>query len=107
MLCDATAGELMRLHTPQLVLWAERMINPIATGDFEDWETLKTTLEPLLRSQVSMYLEWAAAVTRALDAGDKQMRLQLSNSSTWEQSVGGPQKYHRKALQQLRIKFAA
>ena len=54
-----------------------------------------------------MYLEWAAAVTRALDAGDKQMRLQLSNSSTWEQSVGGPQKYHRKALQQLRIKFAA
>ena len=54
-----------------------------------------------------MYLDWAAAVTRALDTGDKQMRLQLSNSSTWEQSVGGPQKYHRKALKQLRIKFGS
>eukprot|EP00931_Biecheleriopsis_adriatica_P081367 TRINITY_DN54698_c0_g1_i1.p1 TRINITY_DN54698_c0_g1~~TRINITY_DN54698_c0_g1_i1.p1 ORF type:complete len:354 (+),score=26.98 TRINITY_DN54698_c0_g1_i1:60-1121(+) len=109
MLCDVTAGELMRLHTPNVALWAERMGNPRAVlgGGFETWNTLASTLEPLLSSQISLFLKWSDANSKALAAGSKYFSIDLAHGHTWTQSVGGPQRYHAKSLKEIRRKFAA
>jgi hypothetical protein len=107
MLTDTTAGEMMRLHAPNVALWAERMLNPCAVlgGEFEEWDSLASTLEPILSNQVSMFLAWSAANAKALAAGDKELSMQLPDGRPWKQIIGGPQKYHGKSLAEIRRKF--
>ncbi|CAJ1328578.1 unnamed protein product, partial [Effrenium voratum] len=105
---DLYAGELMRLHAPHVALWCEAMVNPRMVGDgaFEDWSSLASTLEPLIASQVQMFLRWSDGVAKALRAQKTELRLDLGAGQQWYQTVGGPQKYHAKSLQELRRKFA-
>lgn len=104
---DVTAGELMRLHAPYVALWAERMVSPcIEPGaTFESWATLSDTLEPFLSTQVQMFLQWSDANARALSSKQKDMSIELRDAQVWKQSVGGPQKYHGKALKEIRHKY--
>lgn len=106
-LTDVTAGELMRLHAPHVALWVDRMLNPrdVGGGGFEGLESLAPTLEPLLRTQVAMFLKWSDANAKALAAKSTEMTLDLGDRP-WTQSVGGPQKYHAKSLQVIRGKYA-
>jgi hypothetical protein len=107
MLTDVTAGELMRLHAPAVALWAERMVSPAQIGDgaFEPWAALAPTLEPMLSTTVATYLAWSDANAKALAAGQSELEMQLGGQP-WQQSIGGPQKYHGKALREVRRKYA-
>lgn len=105
---DVAAGELMRLHAPYVALWCEAMVNPKDVGDggFETWEKLAGTLEPFLKTQVSMFLRWSNANAKAIKQGDKELVVDVGASQIWKQVVGGPQRYHAKSLQEIRRKFA-
>lgn len=105
---DLLPGEQMRLHAPSVALWCERMVNPrpVSGGGFEAWPTLAGTLEPLLASQVAMFLRWSDANSRALAAGSRDMSVDLGGGQVWRQTVGGPQKYHAKSPQELRRKYS-
>lgn len=104
---DVLAGELMRMHAPRVALWCEVMANPQPEGDFEEWTTLAPTLEPLIASQVKLFLRWSDANAKALQSGQKDFVVDLGDGQMWSQSVGGPQRYHAKSLKELRRKFAA
>lgn len=106
MLTDVTGGELMRLHAPNVALWAERMLNPTANGEFESWHQLSPTLQPVLASQVSMFLKWSTANAAAVASKSAELKVSLGDT-VWEQSVGGPQRYHAKALAEIQSKFRA
>ena len=107
MLGDVTGGELMRLHTPQVAMWAERMVNPVAVqgGRFEEWAALAPTLEPLLSLQVARFLTWSEANAEAIAAGQEELSVDLGGQQ-WTQSIGGPQRYHAKSLKEIRRKYA-
>lgn len=103
-LIDPTAGQLMRETAPRVTDWCERMLAPSATGDFESWDSLRSTLEPFLQAHVRTYLTWSAANAQALGAGANEMVVNLDGKQWW-QTVGGPQKYHVKALKELQRKY--
>lgn len=105
---DVAAGELMRLYAPTVALWCEVMANPAPheEGGFEDWAQLAPTLEPLVASQVCLFLRWSDANAKALEGGRKDFAVDVGHGQTWSQTVGGPQRYHAKSLRELRRKFA-
>merc|ERR1712113_1226043 len=76
------------------------------SGTFETWATLGETLEPLLSSQVSMFLRWSDANAQAVAAGKQELSVNLGRA-VWKQSVSGPQRYHAKSLAEIRRKYAA
>jgi glutathione S-transferase len=80
-----------------------------AAAAFEEWSALQPTLEPLLASEVRAFLVWSSANAEAIASKAESMSVDLgpSGGARWEQSVGGPQKYHAKSLKELRRKFAA
>jgi len=105
---DIDAGELMRVHAPHTALWCEAMINPqaVGAGGFESWESLEETLLPLLQSQLPLFLRWSDANAKAVAAGHKEMSVALGDGREWQQSVGGPQRYHAKSLKEIRRKLS-
>merc|ERR1712110_1301854 len=102
-LIDPTAGEILRGCAPKVCDWCERMLKPTAVGEFETWETLKGTMEPLLR-HVRLFLLWSDANSKAILSNAKEMSANL-DGKTWWQIVGGPQKYQAKSLKELRSKY--
>lgn len=103
-LIDPTGGEILRTRAPRVVDWCERMLKPVACGDFEPWTSLRETLEPFLSSQVQMFLKWSAANAEAVTSGAAELKVDLGSGRQWQQTVGGPQKYHVKSLTELRRK---
>jgi glutathione S-transferase len=101
---DPTPARLLQEQGKHVLRWIERMLEPRAEGDFEDWAALEPTLLPLLRDEVgAIFLPWSTANARALAAGE----------ATFEVSLGGEpfeqetQKYHAKSLGVLRARYAA
>ena len=100
---DPTAGEIVN-GSPRLAAWVERMLDPKAEGDFEDYPSLAATLEPLLERQVGrLFLRWSAANARAIADGSEEFSVEL-DGRTWSQK---PQKYHARSLAQIRQKYQA
>ncbi len=98
---DPTPRSLLDARAPRTVAWVQRMVDPTANGDFEDWESLKPTLMPLLRQQVGgLFLPWSAANADAIAAGDETFTVTL-DSGEWTQK---PQKYHARSLAALRAR---
>ncbi|HZD25476.1 MAG TPA: glutathione S-transferase family protein, partial [Alphaproteobacteria bacterium] len=96
---DPTPGAIMRERAPAVAAWCERMLKPVMEGPFEDWATLRSGLEPLLRDEVgALFLPWSDANARALEAGNKQVELTLENRPYRQ----APQKYHARSLAVLR-----
>lgn len=89
---------------PSVVGWIERMLDPKDEGEFEGWEALAPTLEPLLQQEVRPFLIWASAIADAIGSGAESITIEL-DGETWTQTVGGPQKYHAKALKEIRRKY--
>ena len=102
-LTDPTPGALMRAEAPRVVAWCERMLDPASTGDFEGWDSIGQTLEPLLRDEVaSCFLPWSDANAKALAAGEKTFTVTLEGKPFTQET----QKYHAKSLAALRRRYA-
>ncbi len=99
---DPTPGAFIREKAPNLVAWIERMLNPVALGEFESWSTLAPTLMPLLKQEIGeRFLPWSEANARALAAGEKHFSVELNNQVFSQEA----QKYHAKSLAALKVKF--
>ena len=101
---DPTPGDLLRAEFPRVCQWVDRMLDPRASGEFETWDRLRATLEPLLQREVRLYLRWADANAAAIESGATELAVDLDGRQ-WTQTVGGPQKYHAKSLRELRRKY--
>lgn len=100
---DPTPGALLRARAPRTIGWIERMLDPGAEGDFESWQALAPTLEPLLRDQVAgLFLPWSTANARALAAGEGEFEVELGGRPFRQQT----QKYHARSLGVLRQRYA-
>jgi len=100
---DPTAGALLRAHAPRVVAWGERMLDPRGTGDFETWNALAPTLEPLLERQVArFYFPWSAANARAVEAGLPSFTVNFEGRA-WTESAA---RYPVKSLAALRLRYA-
>ena len=80
------------------------MLDPRPVGEFERWEKLAPTLEPLLSEEVArVFFPWTLANARALAAGEKTFSLSLGGRPDQQET----QKYHARSLGALRTKYAA
>ena len=101
---DPTPGAIMRASSPKVMAWVQRMVSPKSQGPFEAWSALASTLMPLLRDEVgALFLPWTVANAAAIERGDKSFEMTLGGAS-WSQE---PQKYHARALAEIRRKYAA
>jgi glutathione S-transferase len=102
-LTDPTPGAILRAEAPNVVAWIERMLDPSASGDFETWDALAPTLEPLLRDEVGRcFLPWSDANAKALAAGQPTFEIVLDGAPFSQET----QKYHAKSLAVLRRRHA-
>jgi glutathione S-transferase len=103
-LTDPTPGAIIRGHAPRVREWIERMLEPVAVGEFEPWERLEPTLLPLLRDEIgAVFFPWTLANARAIASGASEMTCSLDGKPF----VQEPQKYHAKSLAALRARYAA
>jgi glutathione S-transferase len=101
---DPTPGALIRRRAPRVQAWIDRMLAPQASGDFERWDGLASTLEPFLAQEVAgIFLPWTVANARALAAGAPELSVTLDGQRFTQQ----PQKYHAKSLAALRARYTA
>ncbi|HSS83851.1 MAG TPA: glutathione S-transferase family protein, partial [Reyranella sp.] len=101
---DPTPGAIMRASSPKVMEWVQRMVSPKAEGPFEAWSALAPTLMPLLKDEVAaLFLPWTVANAAAIERGDKNFEMTLGGAA-WSQE---PQKYHARALAEIRRKYAA
>lgn len=102
-LTDPTPGAILRTETPQVVRWIERMLDPSATGEWETWDALAPTLEPLLAEEVAgCFLPWSDANARALASGETTFTVTIDGKPFSQET----QKYHAKSLAVLRRRYA-
>lgn len=99
---DPTCGGMIRARGSAVLDWCHRMLEPRVDGPFEDWDSLKPTLVPLLAYIGRYFLPWTTANASALAAGEAEFSVQLAGQ-TYTQP---PQKYHAKSLAALRERYA-
>jgi glutathione S-transferase len=101
---DPTPSEVMRVSAPRVLAWTQRMVDPRAGGDFEQWDELAPTIMPLLREEVGgVFLPWSAANDEAIAGGRKTFSLTLGGAPFTQET----QKYHAKSLAVVRARYAA
>lgn len=101
---DPTPGAIMRATAPNTLAWIDRMLAPRAEGPFETWETLKSTLSPLLRDEIgAVFLPWTRANAAAIAAGEAEFSVNLPDGPFSQEA----QKYHARSLAALGKKYAA
>eukprot|EP00041_Stephanoeca_diplocostata_P006464 m.86253 g.86253 ORF g.86253 m.86253 type:complete len:349 (-) comp16374_c1_seq3:1662-2708(-) len=110
-LTDPTCGGSLRSQFQHVVTWCTSMLDPGShvrpEAAFAPWSALEPTLSPILRGPVRVFLVWSAAVTKAMENGDKSLSVDIGNGDVWTQTLGGPQKYHVRSLRELRRKYAS
>ena len=100
---DPTAAGIIRARAPKVLAWSYRVLEPHNEGPFEDWDSLKETLTPLLANAGAYFLPWSRANSDALEAGEESFSVDLPGGAY----VQGPQKYHARSLIALRQKYLA
>jgi glutathione S-transferase len=101
---DPTPKRTIESSGPHVVAWVERMLDPRAEGEFEQWSQLEATLAPILSEDVAgLFLPWSDANAKALAAAQPEFTTTL-RTGTWTQK---PQKYHARSLAALRERYAA
>ena len=101
---DPTPGLIMREAAPNVLAYVERMLFPAASGSFESWGTLKSTLAPLLKDEVAgVFLPWSKANAQAIVGGDDQFTVEIGGKPFTQNT----QKYHAKSLAVLRKRYSA
>jgi glutathione S-transferase len=98
---DPNCGKILTERTPLVVAWIKRMDHPRVEGDFE---TLKTTLQPIFAHQIAPYfLAWNDANAKAFAASNKQTELQMGKRRYYQKIF----KYPAGSLAILRSKLKA
>jgi len=101
---DPTPAAHLKSEAPNVLAWIDRMLAPEARGDFEAWESLEPTLQPLLATEVAgRFLPWSTANARAIAAGEAEFSVDIDGRPFSQ----GPQKYHAKSLAALKARYAA
>ena len=99
---DHTPRQIIEASAPSVSAWIDRMLEPVAMGEFEPWESLAPSLTPLLADQVgALFLPWSVANAAAIAAGDEEFTVELKGNA-WTQR---PQKYHARSLGVLKSKY--
>ena len=101
MALDPTLAGHLRARYPNILAWCYRMQDPVSLGEFETWEELQSTLEPLIKNISTYFLPWSLANAQALKAGQSEFSVDLAGSLYTQ----GPQKYHAKSLMVLQQKY--
>ena len=100
---DPTPGAILRDKAPSVMRWIERMLEPKASGDFENWESLAPTLAPFLEEMCGkLFLPWTVANAEALASEQESYDVELKGR-IWTQK---PIKYQAKSLIEIRKKYA-
>jgi hypothetical protein len=101
---DPTGAAWVESTAPNVLAWIQRMLYPVAEGDFESWSSLEPTLMPFLKSQVgALFCPWTVANSAAMAAGGEEFSVELAGKTFTQE----PQKYHAKSLKVIRDKYAA
>ncbi len=91
---DPTPGAILRARAPCTMDWVERMLKPEVQGEFDAWETLAETREPIIATEIAaVFLPWSTANARALEAGSSELEVTLLGQRFTQQ----PQKYHARS----------
>ncbi|MEM1402264.1 MAG: glutathione S-transferase family protein [Pseudomonadota bacterium] len=99
---DPTPAALIAARYQNVLAWTQRMLWPRNEGDYESWDSLESSLAPLLRQQVGeRFLSWSVANQAAILRGAEEFTVELAGQD-WTQK---PQKYHAKSLESLRDKY--
>ena len=99
---DPTCGAGIRARGPAVLDWCHRMLEPRDDGPFEDWESLRPTLAPVLAYVGRYFLPWSQANAQALAGGEAEFTVELAGRAY----VQPPQKYHAKSLAALKARYA-
>ena len=84
---DETSGALIRDTAPFVSAWCEFMEDPRPGAHFEDFDTLRDTLLPLIRDEVALtYVSWAEANQQSIDSKRKTVTLEIDGEE-FKQSV--------------------
>ena len=98
---DPTGAGLLRARAPNTLAWGYRMLEPRNDGPFEEWESLSSTLIPVLKEVGELFLPWSAANKNALQLNRQSFEVDLRGKKYMQK----PQKYHAKSLGELQNKF--
>ncbi len=102
---DPTPRKFIEKKYKGILPWINEMMDPKMKGDFEAWESLSSTLMPILKEQVGkVFLPWSDAVTKSMEEESNEVSI-LIKGKEFTHSLGGPQKYHVKSLKVLRKRF--
>jgi glutathione S-transferase len=99
---DPTAGSIIRARSQNTLDWCYRTLDPHDDGPFENWDSLKPTLAPILGYIGHYFLPWTAANAKALADGAENFSVDLPGGAY----VQPPQKYHGKSLAALKARYA-
>ncbi|MEO1043569.1 MAG: glutathione S-transferase family protein [Pseudomonadota bacterium] len=99
---DPTAKAYFERHTPHVLAYIKRMLDPKVEGDFESLEDLAPTLEPIMQQEVGpRFLPWMVANEKAWEAGDKETSLTMKGQPFRQNTF----KYQAATLKELRSKY--
>jgi len=101
---DASCEQILKERAPSVVAWIKRMEYPSIEGDFEKFESLKPTLQPIFEREVGPhFLAWSDANAKAHTSDIKQTELQMDSQIYYQKTF----KYPAGSLEILKTKFAA
>jgi len=104
MWTDPTPCAIIEARAQNVLAWIQRMLWPMAQGEFETWRTLEPTLMPILHDWAGeLFMPWTLANAAALAKPEEEFTVGLRGFA-WRQK---PQKYHAKSLEALRAKYKA
>ena len=105
MWTDPTPCAIIEARAQNVLAWIQRMLWPRVEGEFEAWETLAPTLQPILRDWAGKwFLPWSRANAAAIATAPETEFAVMLDDFNWTQK---PQKYHAKSLEALRTKHAS
>jgi len=97
-----TTKSLILKNFPEVVSWIERMLNPTEMGDWDDWQHIAPTLEPLIKAEIGeLYLPWSVANSKAVFEEASEFTVELPMGSFNQQIA----KYSARSLQVLKDKL--
>jgi glutathione S-transferase len=103
LLSDPTPGAFLHANCPKLCDYIQRMEDPVPRGEFHSFEDVTKSLTPFLSEEVAHhFLPWSDANAKAIKQGQTSFSLDILG----QKFVQTPQKYHAKALAELRRKYS-
>lgn len=101
---DPTAKAYLEANAPTLVEYIKRMRSPSVEGEFEPFESLRDTLEPILQREFAeRFLPWMEANHKAWHANEKETKLVMLGNTFKQKTF----KYQAGTLDELRRKYAS